>query len=97
MKYIILFCILLQGCTSTEIIHTQYQYMIPDKIERPVKPALVNFNESESMCSTNNFKTLQLNMLMITTYIQSLNQTIDYYENYIDSVNAKVSGVKNDR
>lgn len=91
MKYLLLLCIaLLQGCASTEVVHTEYQYMIPDKIARPDKPALIEFNADESMCSVNNFKILQLNMLMLTTYIQSLNQVIDYYENYIDTTNRRL-------
>lgn len=94
---VLLLAFLICGCVGTgnEIIRTQYQYIIPDKIERPVKPVLVEFNENESMCSYNNFKALQVNMLMITTYIQSLNQTIDYYETYIDDTNIKLKNSQN--
>lgn len=73
------------GCASTEIVTVKNNYLIPDKVARPEPPKLHKLNENISLCSADNFKKLQVNVLSIEQYIKALNTTIDYYEQTIDS------------
>lgn len=79
---------LLSGCASTEIV-VKNNYLVPDKVTRPTSPKLYKLNENASLCSPDNFKKLQINVLSIEQYIKTLNATIDYYEQTIDDFNAK--------
>lgn len=87
MRYILLLLPLLCGCASTETVVIKNHYLIPDKVQQPDKPNLEVLDESKSLCSTENFRKLQVNILLLNQYIKSLNDIISYYEKSIDDFN----------
>lgn len=88
MRYLLLFIPLLSGCVSTETVVIKNNYLIPDKVQSPTKPNLEALDDSKSLCSTENFRKLQVNILLLNQYIKSLNDVISYYEKSIDDFNA---------
>ena len=87
MRYLLLFIPLLSGCVSTETVVIKNNYLIPDKVQSPTKPNLEALDDSKSLCSTENFRKLQVNILLLNQYIKSLNDVISYYEKSIDDFN----------
>lgn len=89
-------CLTISGCASTEIVTIKNNYVVPDKIPRPDHPKLHKLDENISLCSHDNFKKLQINVLLIEQYVKALNATIDYYEQTIDRFNSNINNVQND-
>lgn len=89
-------CLTISGCASTEIVTIKNNYVVPDKISRPDHPKLHKLNENNSLCSHDNFKKLQINVLLIEQYVKALNATIDYYEQTIDRFNSNINNSQND-
>lgn len=61
--------------------------MTPEKIEAPIPPTLMKLNPNKSLEDKTNFKNLQINFSLLNNYIESLRQTITYYETSIDHLN----------
>ena len=71
-------------CQSTQI---QYITRTPTIIPQPVPPTLLHLDETKSLQSPDNFKSLQLNTLLLRSYIDNLKSSLDYYESSIKELN----------
>lgn len=76
--------IVLSSCQSTQV---QYITRTPTIIPQPVPPTLLHLDETKSLQTQDNFKTLQLNTLLLRSYIDNLKSSLDYYESSIKELN----------
>ena len=81
--------LLLSSCASTSVIQENYTVSIPKLVERPTAPRLYKLDNTESLNSTYNFKTLSLNLVLLKDYISSLVSTINYYETSIEEMSVE--------
>lgn len=86
--------LLLSSCASepTVIVKTQYIVNTPAKISAPPAPKFAELDTNASLNSTRNVKRLMNNLSLLKNYTLSLQDTVQYYENEIDRLNAE--GVK---
>lgn len=76
--------IVLSSCQSTQV---QYITRTPTIIPQPVPPTLLHLDETKSLQTPDNFKSLQLNTLLLRSYIDNLKSSLDYYESSIKELN----------
>jgi len=80
--------VVLSSCSTVqEVPKIEYVVMTPEKIEAPTPPTLMKLNPNKSLEDKTNFKNLQINFSLLNNYIESLRQTITYYETSIDHLN----------
>lgn len=88
---ILLLSLLLIGCSSKSSIEittpeSEIIYLIPQKVSRPIIPALKKYNTKVGLDEPNNFKKFQQNTVLLIDHIECLNQVIDNYEQQIDDL-----------
>ena len=80
--------VLLSSCTTIkEVPKTEYIVRVPEKMASPVAPTLIPLDPNKSLEDKTNFRNLQLNFSLLNNYIDSLRQTVNYYESSIDRLN----------
>lgn len=82
----ILSAVLSSCSTVQEVPKIEYAVMTPEKIEAPTPPTLMKLNPNKSLEDKTNFKIYKL-ISLLNNYIESLRQTITYYETSIDHLN----------
>lgn len=85
--------ILVTSCSSTALVtpipKSTKVYLVPNIVARPVAPRLESYNVNYGLDEPTNFTKFQRNMLLMTDYIISLQNTLDYYESEISHLQSQ--------
>ena len=81
---------LVTSCCTTEepslAAPQKLVYLYPTKVAAPTPPELMTYKVTVGLDEPSNFRKLQYNTLLMSDYIISLKNTINYYESEIDRI-----------